>query len=178
MNNPVTNYLSLRSRQRMIVILLLLLNVVIIVAMSAVGAALKPYKIVDFELAGSVDDATMNASGMEGNGCNARAFFVLGFDYLFMLAYSVSLWFVCLHVGGRCPEGLTGFMIMLAWLQPVAAVLDAIENAALFQVCVWDQTTNSGHALSWWSCCSQVCHCIDGSGVLAWHSPASVFIEV
>jgi hypothetical protein len=148
MNNPVIAHLSAQSRQRVIVIALLF-NIVIIAAMSRVGVALKPYNIVDFELAGSLDKAQCMLSVWKKNDAMPSLFFVLGFDYLFMLVYSFSLWFVSLHVADVF-RSLSRFMIVLAWMQPIAAVLDAIENAALFQIAL---NADDAHwpLVAWWS---------------------------
>lgn len=148
MNNPVTRYLSERPRRRTIAILLLL-NAAIIAVMSTVGVALKPYTIIDFELAGSWEKASVMLQAWRENDAMPALFFVLGFDYLFMLVYSISLWFVCLHLADVV-SSLKRFMIILAWLQPVAAVLDAIENAALFEVALGSDNP-VWPVVSWWS---------------------------
>jgi hypothetical protein len=132
MANPILNNLS-RLRQRQAIFFLLPLNVLLIVVMLMIERDLVPYSIVDFELAGTMENAQRMLNTWQKAGSMDSLFFLLGFDYLFMLVYSFSLWFVCLQAADIW-QRLTKFMIVLAWLQPVAGVLDAIENAALYQL--------------------------------------------
>jgi hypothetical protein len=129
---PILNTLF-RLGQRQAIFLLLPFNVLLIVVMLMIERDLAPYTIVDFELAGTMENAQRMLNTWQKAGSMDSLFFLLGFDYLFMLVYSFSLWFVCLQTADTW-QRLTKFMIVLAWLQPVAGVLDAIENTALYQL--------------------------------------------
>jgi hypothetical protein len=97
----------------------------------ATGAA--PQGIVSFELAGDAQTAArMLASWDEGQ--RIRAGITLGADYLFLLAYPLSLALACGLVAERLGGTATRAGALLAWGQLAAAPLDAIENAALVQV--------------------------------------------
>jgi hypothetical protein len=92
-----------------------------------------PQGIVSFELAGNAESAgRMLASWDEGQ--RIRAGITLGADYLFLLAYPLSLALACGLVAERLGGALTRAGALLAWGQLVAAPLDGVENAALVQV--------------------------------------------
>jgi hypothetical protein len=92
-----------------------------------------PAGIVSFELAGTSSKAQIIL-----NSWNTRAklfaAFGLGFDYLYMLAYSTAISLGCLFASSEIrernwPFGLFGAPLALGiWL---AAVFDAVENLAL-----------------------------------------------
>jgi hypothetical protein len=87
--------------------------------------------IVDFELAGSVSKTAAIISAWSANE-QVHAGFSLGIDYLYMPLYSTTIALACLWAAGATRSGAwrsigTG----LAWGLWLAAVFDAIENAAL-----------------------------------------------
>ena len=103
------------------------------IGLSVVFRLIGPFSpnIVDFELAGSV----ANASGII-NQWNAlariQAGFNLGIDYLYMPVYSTTIALAC--VWGAMVlklKGWRGVGIILAWGLWLAAIFDAIENYAL-----------------------------------------------
>jgi hypothetical protein len=87
--------------------------------------------IVDFELAGSV----ANASGIINQWsalAKIQAGFNLGIDYLYMPIYSTTIALACIW-GAMVLKSRVwrGVGIMLAWGLWLAAIFDAIENYAL-----------------------------------------------
>ncbi|HEY3429588.1 MAG TPA: hypothetical protein VGK39_02855 [Cyclobacteriaceae bacterium] len=110
------------------------MNVIVIIVMQLFAPLLDPYTIVGFEFAGSPEQAQLMVSTWRENGVLDSVYFVTGFDYLFMITYSSFLWLACLQVSGELSSRLNKMFIVLAWLQPVAAILDAVENVALFQI--------------------------------------------
>ena len=108
-------------------------------ALNWVGALLltppAPYGIVSFELAGSVEK-TQAIIASWGLDAQLHAAFSLGLDYTFMLAYALTLSLACVWAGevlARSAWPLAGLALPLAWGQWLAAVLDAVENLALWR---------------------------------------------
>ena len=132
LKNPIAIF-SIRQR-RTALIILAVLNIVIIVTMQAMGKSLKPYSIIAFEFAGNVDVAREMVLVWSRKGVMNVVLFLIGFDYAFMIAYSSFLGLACLHTAERIPGKFLNPMIVLALLQPVAALLDAIENIALYHM--------------------------------------------
>jgi hypothetical protein len=88
--------------------------------------------IVDFELAGSVDNAQAIIDAWTETD-RIRAGFSLGFDYLYMPVYSTTIAVACILAAGvlqRKAWHTSG--ILLAWGLWIAAICDATENLALF----------------------------------------------
>jgi hypothetical protein len=132
MTNPVLNSLS-PSSQRQVIFSLLSFNALLIIVMIVIERDLVPYSIIGFEMAGTMENAQRMLATWDNAGTMGSLFFLLGFDYLFMLVYSFSLWFVCLQTADTLQRSMK-YMIVLAWLQLLAGILDAIENAALYQL--------------------------------------------
>lgn len=88
--------------------------------------------IVDFELAGSVDKAAQIINAWNETD-RIRTGFSLGFDYLYMPAYSTTIALACVMAAGVVKRK-TWYSIglLLAWGLWLAALFDAIENLALF----------------------------------------------
>ena len=90
--------------------------------------------IVDFELAGSVDNAQAIIDAWTDTD-RIRAGFSLGFDYLYMPVYSTTIAFACLLAAGVLQRRAWHIIgLPLAWGLWAAAIFDAIENLALFTV--------------------------------------------
>ena len=94
-----------------------------------------PQGIVSFELAGNTVVATRIVDSWDARA-RIYAGFSLGFDYLFMVAYAVSIALACL--GLKSPRSLNwrwwqALGVALAWGVALAAGFDAVENAALWQ---------------------------------------------
>lgn len=92
-----------------------------------------PAGVVSFELAGTPAAAQ---SILDSWDARAREFaaFGLGLDYLFMLAYGLSLALATLLAAGRHGGWMRPLGAAAGWGASAAALLDAIENAALWQV--------------------------------------------
>jgi hypothetical protein len=146
----MTNFDVLLKRRATLLIALAILNVVIIFVMQSFGSALKPYSIIGFEYAGTPEKARVMIEAWQSNGVLDFVFFLTGFDYLFMITYSSFLWLACLSVGEGLSHGWSKFFIVLGWLQSVAAILDAIENLALYKIL-------SGSMKPLWPTLSVVC---------------------
>lgn len=120
---------------------LLALIVALMTAMTVTGrpmqTAAAPRGVLHFELAG--DPAAMQRI-LDSWAAPAResAAFNLGIDYLFLLAYSTAIALACLMAAGAMR--IAGWPVAaavgvpLAWGQWLAALLDAVENAALLRV--------------------------------------------
>lgn len=106
----------------------------VIAVMQSFSPDLSPYSIIGFEFARTPENAQLMVSTWRENGVLDSVYFVTGFDYLFMATYSAFLWLACTHVGTGMPQRIAKSFQMLAWLQPVAAILDAVENLSLFQI--------------------------------------------
>lgn len=102
-----------------------------------------PGAIVSFELAGDLstalaimqswDQAAMVAAGIS-----------LGLDYLYLVIYASTIALGCVLIGNaNGSHSLIAVATILAWMQPVAALLDAIENYALIQLLL------GAHAIYW-----------------------------
>ena len=89
--------------------------------------------IISYELAGTVG-AGAKHPGFLGRLTQLHAAFALGFDYVFMLAYSTAIGLACVMAAGVLGSRgwpLAGIGAGLAWAQWLAAGLDAVENFAL-----------------------------------------------
>ena len=97
-----------------------------------------PNGIVSFELAGTVEKASLIVASWSETA-RTYAGFSLGLDFVFLILYSTTIAMVCLR-GGEALRArgrpLGSLAPWLAWGQWGAAILDAIENVALFVVLV------------------------------------------
>lgn len=92
-----------------------------------------PWGIVSYELAGTVSAAEAMIASW-GETARVRAGFELGLDYLFIILYSATIAAACVWAAGMWGEhakALGRLGVVLAWSQLAAALMDAIENAAL-----------------------------------------------
>lgn len=134
----VANQLDV-SMQRRLLVALTLLCVALMLVFSLTGAGLTtnaaPYGIVSYELAFTAENAAAMLASWDADA-QLSAAFGLGLDYLFMPAYAGALWLACGLAGQRLRRlawPLDGWAGLLARGAVLAAVLDAIENAALWQ---------------------------------------------
>ena len=132
MKNPIEHWSP--STRKTTILYLGGLNLGIIWVTIGISQILHPHNIIDFELVGNLTDARTMLDTWRKNDAMNSLFFLLGFDYIFMATYSVALWFACLHVATKYTGAFQQLMIALAWLQPVAGILDAIENGALYHL--------------------------------------------
>jgi hypothetical protein len=135
MKHPFTSIQPQRQRGRLLWLVVTTLGVM--VCLNLVSGPLvtpaSPQGIISFELAGSSERAAQILASWSEN-TRLRAAFGLGFDYLFMLAYSTTLSLACVMAGGVLRDRalpLASLGIPLAWGQWLAALFDAIENVAL-----------------------------------------------
>lgn len=114
---------------------MLVLTLVILAGMRWTDGHLKnpvaPGGIVSLELAGSTEAATKIIESWRGNELYAG--FSMGLDFLFLVAYSVTLALALWSMARRMPTGsrLRQFAVYLGYAQFVAAGLDIIENLAM-----------------------------------------------
>lgn len=92
-----------------------------------------PGGIVSFELARTLDASQTIVNSWDSN---ARLFaaFGLGFDYLFMPVYALALSLGLLLAGNGIINWYKTFTTWLGWGAFAAALFDAVENYALWQV--------------------------------------------
>ncbi len=95
-----------------------------------------PYGIVSFELAGNTDAARAMIDSWDDRA-RLYAAFGLGLDYLFMLLYATTIAIACLWIAdiyALAGWPLAGWGVLVAWGVWLAAVLDGIENYALWRL--------------------------------------------
>jgi len=92
-----------------------------------------PGGIVSYELARSLDNSQAMLNSWDAN---ARLFaaFGLGFDFLFMPVYALALSLGLLLAGSDKPKGFHALTVWLGWGALFAALFDAVENYALWQI--------------------------------------------
>lgn len=110
-----------------------------VVLMALTGGGLNsrrtPLGIVDLELAGTECRAreVLEEWGPAGR---RRARNAVRLDFFFLLVYSTAIGLACTLAAARLSSkpGLARAGVLLAWLQWGAALLDAVENAALLRM--------------------------------------------
>jgi hypothetical protein len=112
-----------------------------------------PYGIVSFELAGD-PERVQAILGSWDEQARQYAAFSLGFDYLYMVAYSTLLGVGCVLAALSIrsiswPFG--GLGIPLAWGMWLAALLDAVENLSLSLILL------AGASSSLWPSVARIC---------------------
>jgi len=126
-------------------VLSILATLALMVTLNALGAPLRteaaPAGIVSFEFAGSLVAARRMIESWGGSG-RIYAGLNLGLDYLFLIAYPLSIGLACVMVSRRLRARGGGFLnlgILLAWGQGAAGSLDALENYSLIRVLLGTQ---------------------------------------
>jgi hypothetical protein len=119
---------------------LIIATLALTAALQIVGRPLQtaaaPLGIVSFELAGTLAEAQAMIASWD-SGAQLRASFSLGLDYLYMPLYAVTIALACLRAAAtslRSLQAAAALGILLAWGLGLAALLDAVENAALWQM--------------------------------------------
>jgi len=116
---------------------LLVITLVVMALLNMVSTPLTtqaaPLGIISYELAGNVAKAQSILDSWDSL-TQIHAGFALGFDYVFMLAYSATIGLACVMAAGvlgsrHWPLAAAG--AVLAWGQWLAAGCDAVENIAL-----------------------------------------------
>jgi hypothetical protein len=129
----------------------------LLAVMNWIGAPLTtpaaPTGIISFELAGSPQDAAAILASWD-LAAQRQAAFSLGLDYVFMLAYASAIGLAAVKAGkplARYAWPLSGWGHWVGWGAWLAALLDAIENAALAKILL------GGAPLSPWPQLAAVC---------------------
>lgn len=149
-------YLTLDPRQQKALFWPLLIAALAITAiMNILGRPLitlaAPAGIVSFELAGSPERAQAVLASWDEQA-RMYAAFGLGFDYLYMLAYSMAIGLGCLLAAETLRSRqwpLAGLGVPLAWGIVLAAICDAIENLVLSMILLAGAAGAAWPALSW-----------------------------
>ena len=90
--------------------------------------------IVSFELAGSLQNSIDILNSWDANA-KLYAGLSLGFDYLFMLVYSLLLYVLVKHIASKFTNTyIVKFGKILALAMLIAGILDAIENYSLIKL--------------------------------------------
>jgi hypothetical protein len=101
------------------------------------GNLVSPQGILSFELIKDQAEASRMLRYW-GESKKVSAAFNLGLDYLFIFAYSNTIALGCVWIACALRERrflrLAAAGIFIAWLQWLAGILDAIENAALIKI--------------------------------------------
>ena len=126
---------------------LIVLTLALTVALQIVGRPLQtaaaPQGIVSFELAGNLPAAQAIIASWN-SAAQLYAAFSLGLDYLYMPLYAIAIALACVQAAGsslRSPRPMWALGILLAWALGLAALLDAVENIALFQLLLGSRST-------------------------------------
>ncbi|MGD8815279.1 MAG: hypothetical protein PVI78_12475 [Anaerolineales bacterium] len=136
-----------RSRQTFIFFVLLGITLILMTCLQVIGGPLQtnaaPSGIISYELAGDLPSAR---SILDSWGTTGQLFAALslGVDYLFLVAYSITIALGCRIVANKMHHRF-GFLIslgvLLSWSQFLAAWLDALENYALIRVLLGSSNT-------------------------------------
>jgi hypothetical protein len=122
-----------------------------------------PRGIVSYEFAGTTDRVTAIFAGWDEQA-RVHAGFSLGFDYLFMPLYAMTIALGCLWAAERWRwRPVAGLGSLLAWGVWGAAVLDAVENLALWQL-LTGPVADPWPALAWW--CALIKFVLVGLGMV------------
>jgi len=118
-------------------ILLTLLSMFILNLLgSSLNTAAAPSGIISFELAGDPAISTAIIDSWDPTS-QMIASLSLGLDYLFLFIYSTTIAMGCIWAMNAFiskPSFYLSVGILLAWGQGLAALLDAVENAALLRL--------------------------------------------
>ncbi len=116
---------------------LLALTLILLLVFQGLDAPLKtsvsPAGIVSFELAGRASKAESILASWDTRA-QLYAAFGLGLDYLFMVAYASTLSLAALLVGEKHGGAFASLAPRVAWGAFAAAILDAVENLALWRI--------------------------------------------
>ena len=150
MSHPFLSF-SLSMHKRLFWFFLILTILATLVLQSVDGAlqtAAAPQGVVSYELAGSADVAGQILASWDANA-RLHAAFSLGFDYLYMLAYTVTLALVALWLAAGRKGIIRTTGILLAWGMGVAGLADALENYFLWRMLVMGPADAAAMAARW-----------------------------
>jgi hypothetical protein len=116
------------------------------------GKPVSPQGILSFEFIKDAAEANHMLRYWD-ESTKVSAAFNLGLDYLFIFAYANTIAFGCVWVAGALRErsflGLAAAGIFIAWLQWLAGILDAVENAALIRILFHGPTDTLANISRW-----------------------------
>ena len=124
--------------------------IVLMFVLNSLGSPLKnsvaPLGIVSFEFAGSHNVALDMLASWSPSG-RVHAALSLGLDYLFIVAYVLAIGMGCALVASFLGKGwriISNLGLLLAQLQILAGLADAVENFALIRILL-------GTSQTWWA---------------------------
>ncbi|MGD8342463.1 MAG: hypothetical protein PVI38_01310 [Desulfobacterales bacterium] len=116
------------------------MSLILLIALRILDVPLRtpvaPRGIVSFELAKDSAASRQILASWDAQA-KTRAALSLGLDYLFLIVYAVFISLACVQVGKALQQRsplLARLGGILAWAQFLAAILDAVENAALISL--------------------------------------------
>jgi hypothetical protein len=165
-----------RPRRLYVFLLFFALTLSAMMALNITGRPLTndsaPSGIVSYEFAGDVGTAN-EILGSWDDTARIHAGFNLGLDYLYLFLYSTTIAMALLWLtDGMRSRWLASLAVVLAWGLWLAALLDASENYALFNMLVngagrpWPQ-------VAWWCAAVKFSLVIAGLGLVL----ASAFLQ-
>lgn len=145
-------------------IVTVLASLALMVILQFINAPLKteaaPLGILSFEFAGTAANAQRMVASWN-DGARDAAQLGLWVDFLFIPAYSSAIALGCWLVRRRWRDHRVG--VVLAYLQPVAGLLDMVENVSLLRI-LDGQVTEGLAATAWW--CAAVKFAIVAAGLI------------
>ncbi len=122
--------------------ILFILTLISLIVMNILDVPLKndiaSNGIISFELAGSLQNSIDILNSWDANA-KLYAGISLGFDYLFMLMYSLLLYALVKYISSQYTNvSLAKIGKFIAVLMLVSGILDAVENYALIQLYLGD----------------------------------------
>lgn len=112
--------------------LTLLVSAILLASGEPLSTGAAPAAILSYEFAGTTAKATEILGSWDAEA-KAAAGFSLGLDYVYLLLYSTTIALAIVWLATK--NDFTGFLLLaaniLAWALWLAALLDAVENAAL-----------------------------------------------
>jgi len=139
MQHPLTFIPS--DKRKSTFLSLLALTLILFAVFRVLDASLRtpaaPNGIVSFELAGNIKPAAKILDSWN-SGAQLFAAFGLGLDYLFMPAYALTLSLGILLAAGRHKGVFARLGAWLGWGALAAALVDAVENFALWHFMLGD----------------------------------------
>lgn len=112
--------------------LLAVLSFAVMAWLDGVAKRQSGFGVLDLQFAGNAENARNVLEAWAGNNLTPAIGFSLGFDYLFMPLYGFALLYGAMAAREAFAprEGpFRGALGILLWAGPVAALLDAVENA-------------------------------------------------
>jgi len=127
-----------------IFLILLIVTLVLLFGMSSIDSHLINDQavngIVSLELAGSINNAKLILASWD-KSAQFQAGLSIGLDFLFLIAYSITIAMGCLLVAKNFGVFVQNIGMWLAGTQILAAILDVIENLAMIKLLTgstWD----------------------------------------